>query len=102
MSDIFIDEKSLEKIRLIIRQTYPDAVVWAYGSRVGGNAHESSDLDLVVKDFGQEYYDITELKEAFKESNIPFLIDISEFDSQPLSFQKEIERKYAVVYGSSV
>lgn len=103
MPDIFIDKKSLAEIRSIIKRLYPKAVVWAYGSRVGlggdsKNAHDGSDLDLTVKDFGQKEYDISKLKEAFKESNIPFLIDISDFNQLPVSFQQEIEKKYYAVY----
>lgn len=74
-------------------------VVWAYGSRVDGTAHEGSDLDLVVKEFGQDDANLFELREELKESNIPFLIDIFEFNKLPESFQKEIEKNYVVIYG---
>jgi hypothetical protein len=101
MNDIFIDDKSLKELRSIIKKLYPKAIVWAYGSRVGydvNNVHDGSDLDLTIIDFGQDKHDIFELKEASQESNIPFLIDISEFNTLPASFQKEIERKYIVIY----
>ena len=39
-----------------------------------------------------------ELKELLSESNIPFMVDIHEFDSLPKSFQQEIERDYEVIY----
>jgi type I restriction enzyme S subunit len=93
MNDIFIDNKSLKELRSIIKKLYPKAIVCAYGSRVGydaNNFHSGSDLDLAIKDFGQDNHDIFELREAFQESNIPFLIDVSEFNALPLSFQKEI------------
>lgn len=98
MTDIFINPKYLQEICSIIKGLYPNATIWAYGSRVGGDAHNGSDLDLVVKDFGQDVGHINELKEAFTESNIPFLIDILEFERIPQSFQKEIEKKYVVIY----
>jgi hypothetical protein len=101
MNDIFIDDKSLKELRSIIKKLYPKAIVWAYGSRVGydvNNVHEGSDLDLTVKDFGQEKYDIFELRAAFQESNIPFLIDTSEFNLLPINFQKEIEKKHFLIY----
>ncbi len=39
----------------IAQQTLSDSVaVWAYGSRVNGTAHESSDLDLVLRNGKRE------------------------------------------------
>lgn len=103
MNDIFVDEKYLTEIKSIINKTYPRAIVWAYGSRIDGQMHEGSDLDLVVRDFGQEDAYLFELEEALKDSNIPFLIDIFEFERLPKSFQSEIEKKYVVIYdGQSV
>ncbi|GHT97147.1 hypothetical protein FACS1894126_0600 [Alphaproteobacteria bacterium] len=98
MTDIFIKQDALKEIRSIIKKIYPKAVVWAYGSRVGGDAHDGSDLDLVVKDFGQENGYIFELKDSLMESNVPFLTDIFEFDRLPESFRKEIEKKHVVIY----
>ncbi|MDR2399095.1 MAG: hypothetical protein LBD61_01445 [Endomicrobium sp.] len=101
MIDIFIDNNSLEELRTIIKKLYPKSIVWAYGSRIGynvNNVHDGSDLDLTVIDFGQDKHNISEFKTVFQESNIPFLIDISEFSTLPLSFQKEIKKKYFVVY----
>lgn len=98
MINILIEQKFSDEIKSIIKQMYPKAVVWAYGSRIDGTAHEGSDLDLVVKDFGQDDACLFELKDKLKESNIPFIIDIFEFDKLPLNFQKEIEKNYIVFY----
>ncbi|MDR0968356.1 MAG: nucleotidyltransferase domain-containing protein [Holosporaceae bacterium] len=98
MTDLFIKPEALKEIRTIIKNIYPKATVWAYGSRVGGDAHSGSDLDLAVKSFGQENARVDDLREALRESGVPFLIDIFEFDRLPLSFQKEIMKKYVVVY----
>jgi uncharacterized protein len=32
-----------------LRRYSPEAEVWAYGSRVNGDGHECSDLDLVLR-----------------------------------------------------
>ena len=95
---MFIEQRFLDEINSIIYNLYPNAIIWAYGSRVNGDAHEGSDLDLIVKDFGQQDAYLFELKEAFQESNIPFLIDILQFNKLPQSFQKEIEKKHIVIY----
>lgn len=98
MSSIFIEQRFLDEIKTIIKKIYPNAIIWAYGSRLNGDAHEGSDLDLVIKDFGQEEGYLFEIQEALKESNIPFLIDIFQFDRLPKSFQAEIEKKHTVIY----
>ena len=77
----------------------PNAVIWAYGSRLKGDAHEGSDLDLVVKDFNSKDAGLFELRELISESNVPFLVDINEFDRLPESFKDEIKKEYVVIYG---
>lgn len=76
----------------------PQAEIWAYGSRVNGDFHDGSDLDLVVIAFHSKTARIYELKELIRESNIPFLVDINEFNDLPKYFQDEIKRSYVVVY----
>ena len=77
----------------------PGAEVWAYGSRVNGESHEGSDLDLVVRGpalepLGVEFIDLIE---AFQESNIPILVQAHDWANLPESFHREIERDYVVV-----
>ncbi len=76
----------------------PQAEIWAYGSRLNGDSHEGSDLDLVVKSFGEPNLQLENLKSLLSDSNIPFLIDINEFDKLPKSFQEEITKNYAIIY----
>jgi uncharacterized protein len=48
--------------------------IWAFGSRVNGQAHDTSDLDLVIKTKSAELLSCVEIfrfKEALQESNIP-------------------------------
>ena len=77
----------------------PGVEVWAYGSRVNGESHEGSDLDLVLRGtglqpLGGEYVDLIE---AFERSNIPILIQTHDWARLPESFHREIERDYLVV-----
>ncbi|MCY3777616.1 MAG: nucleotidyltransferase domain-containing protein, partial [Candidatus Aminicenantes bacterium] len=37
------------KLEALLREHVPDVEVWAYGSRVNGQSHEGSDLDLVLR-----------------------------------------------------
>ena len=83
----------------LLREHVPDAEVWAYGSRVNGESHEGSDLDLVVRGpalgpLGVEFIDLVE---ALRESNIPILVQAHDWANLPHSFHREIERDYVVV-----
>ena len=37
------------ELEALLREHVPDAEVWAYGSRVTGESHPASDLDLVLR-----------------------------------------------------
>ncbi|MBQ8459044.1 nucleotidyltransferase domain-containing protein [bacterium] len=96
MHNFFIKEKYLNELLSIFDKYCPKAEIMAYGSRVGGDCHEGSDLDLAIKNLDGIY--LFELKEILRNSDIPFLIDIVEFEKVPESFQKEILRKNITIY----
>ena len=97
MNKLFIKPEYLKMLKEIFASYCPDAEIWAYGSRLTGDAHEGSDLDLVVKDFHSERANLYELKNLLAESNIPFIVDIHEFAKLPKSFQDEILKNYIVI-----
>ncbi len=83
----------------ILREHVPDVEVWAYGSRVTGESHEGSDLDLVLRGRGLEPLggEFLGLIEAFQESNVPILVQVHDWARLPESFHREIERDYVVL-----
>ncbi len=100
MDKLFIKEKYLKILLSIFEEYCPKAEIWAYGSRVDNSAHEGSDLDLAIKSFNDDTKNVDDLNKLLKESSIPFLVDIFEFDKMPASFQKEIEKNYVVIFSS--
>ena len=97
-TSLYIEDRHLEMVREVIKIHYPNAKVVAYGSRVDGDdrtAHEGSDLDLAVVDFGDSGLggNISLLRDAFSKSNIPFLIDIFDYNKLPKNFKEEINKK---------
>ena len=90
----------LALLRELLQQHLPHAEVWAYGSRVNGNGHEASDLDLVVRqplDLKQETPQLGEMREAFIESNLPIRVEVVDWARVPASFHREIEQAYVMV-----
>ncbi len=77
--------------------------VWAYGSRVNGDAHEGSDLDLVIRPKDLEKLPIESLmslKDAIRESNIPILVQLFDWARLPKQFHTNIKARYEVFYPS--
>ena len=100
MSRLFLNPRYLDMLLEIFRNYCPNAEIWAYGSRISGEAHEASDLDLVVKSFNDSSKNIYELKELVNNSDIPIIVDILDYNNIPESFQKEIEKNYIVIFGA--
>ena len=76
------------------------AEVWAYGSRVTGEAHEASDLDLVVRGAGLEPLPeqrLASLRRLLTDSNLPILVDIHDWAELPESFHARILARYEVL-----
>ena len=95
--------KDKKRINQIANDSFSTSVeIWAYGSRVNGDAHESSDLDLVVKPLNEmKWEELMNFKEGLQQSNIPILIDIMVWDKISELFQKNILKNYEVVYSTS-
>jgi predicted nucleotidyltransferase len=86
--------------RLFTQYLPIDTQVWAYGSRVRGDNHEASDLDLVVKfsEVAMSQTDaLAQLREALTESDIPIIVQIVDWNLIPASFRDEILDGYVVV-----
>ena len=88
-----------EQLAALLDEHVPGVEVWAYGSRVDGESHEGSDLDLVLRSPTLEPLDggFYDLMEAIERSNIPILVQVHDWARLPESFHREIERGYAVL-----
>ncbi|MCX7082126.1 MAG: restriction endonuclease subunit S [Methylococcales bacterium] len=73
--------------------------VWAFGSRVKWTTRSNSDLDLVVFSSPEQSSQVSALKEALEESNLPFRVDLLVWDKLPENFQRNIEESYVVLVG---
>ena len=96
--------RHLALLRELLHQQLPQIEVWAYGSRVTGDGHEASDLDLVVRqpaDLKQETPQLWDMQEALMESNLPIRVDVVDWARISASFHSEIERADVVVQTGS-
>jgi len=100
LARLYLESRHLALLQALLREHVPGAEVWAYGSRVGGGAHETSDLDLVLRDPAdprREPGGWLELKEALQASSLPILVEVHLWSALPEAFQREIERGYVVI-----
>ncbi len=92
----------LAELRRLIAAHLPDEEVWAYGSRVNGTAHDTSDLDLVVRHpadlKARQSSAFWELKEVLSESNLPLLVDFFDWATLPPAFWDNISYQHVVLY----
>lgn len=97
---LFLREKDKSRLLALLDLHVPDAAVWVYGSRVKGQAHDGSDLDIVLRSrdlLPIPRAQIHRLREALSESSIPILIDVEDWAKLPASFHAEILNQYVVL-----
>jgi predicted nucleotidyltransferase len=95
-----LPERHRQKLQALLALYTPHAQVWAYGSRVNGNAHEGSDLDLVLRnptDLSQDVEGWDLLKDALQASDLPMLVDVHVWARLPQAFHAHIEAEYVVL-----
>lgn len=96
---IDIDSEHLAIISTILNQNILQHYkAFAFGSRVKGTSRKHSDLDIVIK--GTELLsqvELAEIKMLFMESDLPFRIDLSQWDTLSTRFQKCIEGELELI-----
>lgn len=101
-ASLYLRIKDKEKLLQLLTDYLPDVTAWAYGSRVNGDAHDASDLDLVLRSADLSPIPIDQLDdflEALRESSIPILVEARDWARLPASFHQEILKKYVVLKG---
>lgn len=98
MNEIRIRPGELDAVRAILARRVPDREVRAFGSRVAGPVKEFADLDLAV--MGETPLAasvLADLEEDFRESDLPFRVDVVDWAATQEQFRRIIERRYVVV-----
>ena len=82
----------LEMVRNILNRFVPEAEIIVFGSRVHGTAKPWSDLDLAIKaKSALDWKLLEEIKEAFQESELPFRVDVLDWNEITGAFRRAIE-----------
>ncbi|WP_245534712.1 nucleotidyltransferase family protein [Treponema primitia] len=92
-----MQQKDRDLLSALVGEFLPHTAVWVFGSRIKGTSLPYSDLDLVVFTNPEQQQQVSLLKEALEESNLPFRVDVLEWNAIPESFKETIKTKYAVI-----
>lgn len=88
---VSVSETEWRMIRDILQRHVPDCSVWAFGSRVAGNPRPFSDLDLAIEGEGPLPLErMDALREAFRESPLPWKVDIVDLANVSDTFRRLI------------
>lgn len=97
---LHLPARYLNTVQAILNEHLPHAEVWAYGSRVRGDCHDTSDLDLVIRNpdaLTQACPELMDVAEAFSQSNLPLMVQIVDWARIPAAFHDEILAGYVVL-----
>ena len=81
----------------LLARHLPNTAAWVYGSRAKWTSRPQSDLDLVVFATPEQASRVSDLREAFEESILPFRVDLFVWDAVPEQFHKQIKRDHVVL-----
>ena len=92
--------RQLDTVRALLARCLPGTGAWVYGSRARWTSRPDSDLDLVVFAEPGQARAVSDLREAFDESDLPFRVDLFVWDEVPDAFRQEIEREHVALVGT--
>ena len=96
-SKIHLEDRHRKILENLFQKHLPGVEVWAYGSRVNGESHNGSDLDLVLRGKKISSSQFLDIRTALTESNIPFLVEVRDWIKLPKSFHEEIKKNYYIL-----
>ncbi len=99
MCAIDITAEQRKTVLALLARHLPNTRAGVYGSRVKWTSSPKSDLDLVVFATPEQAGRVSDLREAFEESNLPFRVDLFVWDTVPQQFRKAIEAERVVLVG---
>lgn len=96
-----IDPLHLKIVQAILQKHFSTSVrVWIFGSRATGSAKKYSDLDLAV-DYHSKHIPINVMADLvydFEESDLPYKVDIVDWNSIDQSFQNKIRKDRVLLF----
>ncbi len=102
---MLLREKDRERLTQFFSELQIPVEIWAYGSRVTGEAHEGSDLDLVIRTANLQKLPLDillDLQGKIQRSTIPIIVELFDWARLPESFHANIEAQHEVLFSNIV
>lgn len=103
MSDKAVIKHKIEPMVIeILEKHFGDqkVKVYLYGSRARREEHSASDIDLAVKSTDSITYKLSEVKEAFFESYIPYKVDLVDLKTAGKELKENIKKEGVLIWES--
>lgn len=98
MKQIDVKPIELDIVREVLARHVPEREVRAFGSRVSGPTKKFSDLDLAVMGESPVLSSVlADMEEDFRESDLPFKVDMVDWATTNENFRRIIEREHVMV-----
>ncbi len=89
MIDLTLEQ--INTLKETIQKELPDCEILLFGSRANGKAREFSDIDIALKSNNAiDKNKLWTIKENLEESNLPYIVDIIDFNLVSPEFSKAI------------
>ena len=100
---IAVSSEEFEIIIKILKAHIKKGKVYAFGSRYKNNNRKFSDFDIAI-DTGEklsfEFLNI--LKDSFEESDLPYRVDIIDYNNISDKFKKIVDGGNEIIYNSNI
>ncbi len=93
-AEVQVPDDQLSQILGILARHAPGRSIHAFGSRAHGNPRPTSDLDLCLHGPVLELHEMAALREELEESNLPFTVDVVEWERIGARFRDLIKRDW--------
>lgn len=89
-----LEKEVKDKIIVLLTALFPQAKIYLFGSRARGRNSPFSDIDIAI-DAGKRLpmTDIDEAKSVMEALNIPYKVDIVDYDHISASMQEMIQKE---------
>ena len=93
-----LSDNEWQQVNAILQRYLPQYEVWAFGSRVKGNAKPYSDLDLAIISASPLPLSLlAEVAEAFSESDLPWKVDLVDWATTSEHFRQVIAEQKLIL-----
>ncbi|MCY3628951.1 MAG: restriction endonuclease subunit S [Bacteroidetes bacterium] len=96
-STTHISKEELRTIRRLVEKHLPNTDAWVYGDRLKEEPNRRSDLNIVVFSTPEQQQRVSDLREAFDESDLSLRVNLLVSEEGAEGVHKEIKRGYFVI-----